>query len=102
MNVTIHNVKGSSKISPEPPSPYASWLDYWEHNGGDTIKDNVTYKCPGCGKTITRKEFDGCHVQKVGLVDHSWYIIPLCDNCNHRTDMFSVNGDLLISVPSNL
>lgn len=102
MSIYIHNVKGSSKISQKPPFPYTSWLDYWEHNGGSKIQENVTYKCPGCGKLITRKSFDGCHVQKLGLVDLKWYIVPLCDSCNHRTDMFSVNENLLVPVPSNL
>lgn len=53
-------------------------------------------------KKITRKNFDGCHVQKCGLVDRKWYVMPLCDSCNHRTDMFSVDEKLLLPVPSNL
>lgn len=102
MNVTVHNVKGSSKISQKPPFPYFSWINYWENNGGCKIETGKYYNCPACGKAVTREHFDGCHLQKVGLVDRSWYIVPLCDSCNHRTDMFSVNKDLLVPVPSNL
>ena len=102
MSVFIHNVKGSSKISQKPPFPYDSWLQYWEGVSGIKIEPNTLYNCPGCGKAITRMNFDGCHVQKVGLVDRSWYVIPLCDSCNHRIDMFSVDENLLVPVPSNL
>ncbi len=102
MNITIHNVKGSSKISQNPPFPYGSWLQYWEGISGFSIDPNTEYECPGCGKKITRKNFDGCHVQKCGLVDRKWYVMPLCDSCNHRTDMFSVDEKLLLPVPSNL
>ena len=102
MNVTVHNVKGSSKISQKPPFPYYSWLNYWENNGGSEIKDDVLYKCPACGKAFTRKNFDGCHLQKISLIDRSWYIVPLCDSCNQRADMFSVKEELLVPVPSNL
>ena len=102
MDITIHNVKGSSKISKEPPFPFTSWLKYWEAQANFDIKEGVSYNCPGCGRTITRKNFDGCHVQKVGLVDRKWYLIPLCDSCNHRTDMFTIDGNLLVPVPSNI
>ena len=102
MSITIHNVKGSSKISEDPPFPYSSWLKYWEAQADFEIKEGKSYICPGCGKIITRKNFDGCHVQKVSLVDQKWYVMPLCDSCNHRTDMFSIEGNLLVPVPSNL
>ena len=102
MSITIHNVKGSSKISQKPPFPYGSWLQYWEGKTGNRIEPNTLYRCPGCGKSITRENFDGCHVQKLNVLDKKWYIVPLCDSCNHRTDAFSVNGELLFPVPSNL
>lgn len=101
MNTLIHNVIGSSKISKQPPFPYTSWLRYWEAYANSKIEQNKAYNCPGCGALTTRTHFDGCHVQKVGLVDRKWYIIPLCDRCNQRTDMFNVDGNLLIPVPSN-
>ena len=57
----VENVKGSSKISEAPPYPYNSWLDYWEKNSGQIF---IPKKCPACGRIVTRKELDGCHVQK--------------------------------------
>ena len=98
----IKNVKGSSKVSPKAPAGYASWLNYWEQNFGQTLEDGHTYQCPACGKYFERKNFDGCHVQKVDLADKKWYIMPLCDSCNHRKDTPDVDGNLLIDVPSNL
>ena len=102
MSVLIHNVKGSSKISQKAPYPYGSWLQYWEGVSGNRIMLNTRYNCPGCGAPTTREHFDGCHLQKVGLVDRKWYLMPLCDKCNQRTDMFSVDEKLLEPVPSNL
>ena len=101
MKITIHNVKGSSKVSENAPFPYGSWLPYWESIKG-ALKANTPYYCPACGKAVTREHFDGCHVQKCNLLDQKWYIIPLCDSCNQRKDMFSVDEDLLVPVPSNI
>ena len=98
----IKNVKGSSKVSPNPPSGYDSWLDYWEQNYGWYFDHSKTYKCPACGKSFYRKNFDGCHVQKAYSTDQKWYIMPLCDSCNHRKDTPDVDESLLIDVPSNL
>lgn len=97
----IHNVKGSSKISTDPPKPYESWLSYWEDKANCRLDPNIYYKCPACGKATLRKDFDGCHVQKANSDDKSWYIVPLCSSCNHRTDTFDVNVKL-VPVPSNL
>ena len=102
MIITIHNVKGSSKISEKPPFPYTSWLKYWEAYANFTLEDYKSYNCPCCGSPTIRTHFDGCHVQKVSLTDRKWYVMPLCDSCNQRTDMFSVDEHLLIPVPSNL
>ena len=97
----IHNVKGSSKISAKPPKPYDSWLSYWEDMANCKLDANTYYKCPACGASTLRKDFDGCHVQKAYSTDKSWYIVPLCSSCNHRTDTFSVDV-ALVPVPSNL
>ena len=98
----IKNVKGSSKVSPNPPSGYSSWLNYWEINFGQKLHTCQKYQCPACGEYYYRRNFDGCHVQKANSTDQKWYIMPLCDRCNHRTDSPDVNGSLLIDVPSNL
>ncbi len=100
----IKNVKGSSKISKKPPLPYTTWLDYWESKANFKLQEGVKYTCPACGKSFYRKDFDGCHVQKADdKNDISWYIIPLCSSCNQKSnDIFDVDGDLLVPVPSNL
>lgn len=97
----IKNVKGSDKVS-KLPSKYSSWLEYWEMNHGFIIKETQLYSCPACKNAFLRKNFDGCHVQKVLSKDKKWYIIPLCDSCNHRMDSFDVDKRLLVDVPSNL
>ena len=61
----IENVKGSCKFSNTLPYPYNSWLNYWEKNSGDIY---IPKKRPVCGRIVTRKELDGCHVQKAKLV----------------------------------
>lgn len=98
----IKNIKGSSKVSPNPPHGYDSWLDYWEKNFGWSFDPTKYYKCPSCGRLFLRKKFDGCHVQKVDSTDQKWYIIPLCDSCNHIKEEPDVEVRLLIDVPSNL
>lgn len=98
----IKNVKGSSKVSPKAPSGCDSWLNYWETIVKFPLEQEKRYTCPACGKAYAREHFDGCHVQKDNSMDKKWYIIPLCDSCNHRTDTFEVKDNLLIDVPSNL
>lgn len=98
----IKNVKGSSKVSPNPPTGYDSWLEYWEINHRQKLDSNIQYNCPACERPFYRKNFDGCHVQKVDSKDQKWYIVPLCDSCNHATGELDVNEGLLLDVPSNL
>ncbi len=98
----IKNITGSSKVSEKPPKGYSSWLNYWEKNVNFILKTGIKYKCPACGNAFERKNFDGCHVQKVDSTDQKWYIIPLCDACNHRTDTPEIGNIRLVDVPSNL
>lgn len=71
-----------------------SWLDHWANHAGW----RPTYcSVHGCMESATV----GGHVQKVGLFDRDWYIVPLCYGCNNW------HGDLLISsltglVPANV
>ena len=67
---------------------------------GIIIAKSTKYDCPaGCGKTFFRDDFDGCHVQKVFDRTQKLYIIPLCSGCNHRTDNFYVDENLLVPAP---
>lgn len=64
----------------------------------NSTPNNILY--PACGESILGSNFDGCHVQKVDSTDQKWYIVPLCDACNHRTDEPNVNVTL-VSVADN-
>lgn len=95
----IKNIKGSSKVSAKPKH-FDSWLQFWEHFAGKVITRNERWICPACGKSVLGCNFDGCHVQKADSTDQKWYIAPLCDSCNHRTDEPDVNV-LLVPVADN-
>lgn len=97
MNVLIKNATNTSDL--QPPFPYNTWLEYWESKKGK-LQTNTLYQCPtGCGNTGYRKDFDGCHVQKVHDITKRMYIVPLCSGCNHRTDSFYVDENLLVPAP---
>ena len=98
----IRNVNGSSKVSSSPPSKYSSWLNYWEQEANCILNPEEPYECPACGGSFFRKDFNGCHVQKVGYIyDLKWYIVPLCSSCNQKDTILEIE-DLLVPVPSNL
>ena len=98
----IKNVKGSSKVSGKAPYPYTSWLNYWEEKANFTLEPNTLYKCPACGKSFYRKDFDGCHVQKAdSFFDWYWYIVPLCSSCNQSDSILEIGNVTLVSTPSS-
>lgn len=91
----VKNVNGSSRF--ESPSGYSTWLAYWEAKSGKTACRCSAIDCRKWG----RSSLVGAHVQKVYGNDNCWYIVPLCRECNNRTDQFYVDEDL-VPVPSNL
>lgn len=95
----IKNVVGSSKVSYKPKNGASSWLEYWSMGANQVLSDAMLYICPGCGKTVNKSQLDGCHVQKNDFRDQSWYIVPLCNSCNQRTDMIDIGN--LTMVPVN-
>lgn len=101
----VKNVKGSSKISSKAPTPFSSWLNYWESYAGFILKSDTLYQCPACGNKVSKDDFEGCHVRKASIIDsldQNWYLVPLCKACNHRTDVFDIGDIKLVPVPSNL
>lgn len=108
--ITIRNVVGSSKVSPNPPSGFKGWIGYWEtvyraaHNFSSPIRPS--YDCPFCDTTKPTSDIEGGHVQKVDGEDRHWYIFPICSSCNKDNDKEAQieyeQLDLLIPVPSNL
>ena len=39
----------------------------------------------------------GAHVRKING-DNKWYIVPLCYECNKKTEPFNVDEDYLVEV----
>lgn len=99
MNVRVKNVNGSSKVSPNPPLGYTSWIEYWMNNTNLFVDKSI--KCQRCKKLTSVKDLEGGHVQKVLSSDKKWYIVPLCKSCNHREGIFEIDEDFLVNVPSN-
>ena len=89
----VKNVNGSSRYS--APSGYNSWLDYWNAHA-----NHNAYRC-GATDFHHWGDLVGAHVQKAYSTDKSWYIVPLCNSCNQRTDIFDVDEEL-VPVPGNL
>lgn len=98
MNVLIKNATDTSSL--QPPFPYSTWIEYWESRKGK-LSESTLYRCPasGCNSSVYRKDLDGCHVKKVNDPSKKTYIIPLCSSCNHRTDSFYVDENLLVPAP---
>ncbi len=78
---TVRNINGTSDRKPDE---FDSWKDFWESRTGKSF-DNCS--CIGC----SNKAEIGGHVQKESANSRDfWYIAPLCQNCNHKTEPFSV------------
>ena len=86
----VKNVNGSGRF--DPPAGYSSWLHYWEVKTGRKVSFCTTSDC-------WFMDLVGAHVQKANSDDKAWYIVPLCNSCNHRTDTFEVT-ETLVPVPS--
>ena len=94
MITKVKNASGTSRY--DAPEGYDSWLEYWERKSGKTA-----WRCSAtdCHK-LGRANLVGAHVKKVGGSDNHSYIVPLCRECNMRTDEFYVD-EVLIPLPSN-
>jgi len=92
MNITVRNAR-KGEYSPDIPSGYSSWLDYWEKHTNKTAG-----WCRYCRKEIPNKDLVGGHVKSIttGII----YITPLCASCNHpdNTSSFSVESEWLVKV----
>ena len=89
--VKVKNINGTSKDRYSNPKGYSSWLDYWENNSIFVTLD----KC-ACIECSDKAEV-GAHVKKT-YGDNRWYIVPLCYECNKKTEPFNVDEDYLVEV----
>lgn len=86
-------VKNLNDTSGRVPAGFNSWIAYWEAKTG--LKANVCNNV-NCS---AKNDLVGAHVIKVNSIDKNWYIVPLCKECNKKSDNFWVSGPL---VPVNL
>jgi len=56
-----------------------SWLNHWQKFS----RQSLPSFCPE--KSCKNKPEVGAHIQKDNIYDKSWYIIPLCKDCNAKT-----------------
>jgi hypothetical protein len=54
------------------------WLAHWEKISGQNA-------CLCFAKDCINQPSIGGLVQKDGSTDESWYVVPLCDDCNKKT-----------------
>lgn len=90
----INNVDGTS----DNICNCGSWLNHWKKYSGQSLPN----RCPvnGC----TKKPEVGAHVQKESPfnLDKSWYIVPLCNDCNAQTGGSMEIDDSIALVPANV
>lgn len=89
----MYKVKNLSGTGGRIPNSYSSWLAYW--------KAKTKRKATKCNHIDCNEKNNlvGAHVKQVGAGDDSWYIVPLCQSCNKRTDVFYVSGPLVAVNP---
>lgn len=81
MTYLVHNLKEGSRPG--------NWIKYWEDATGQ--KAGLCHKV-GCFAKAT----DGAHVQLSNSIDHRWWIVPLCHQCNCQFGAeFTVTGPLV-------
>lgn len=85
----MYKVKNLIGTGGRTPDGYSSWLAYWEAKTGRKATECNRIGCSEKSNLV------GAHVKKVGAGDDSWYIVPLCQGCNKRTDEFYVSGPLV-------
>lgn len=86
--IKVKNLNGTAG---RVPYRYDSWLHFWESKTGQRANS-----CNRVGCAVTgRSNLVGAHVKKVDGFDNSWYIVPLCQADNMRSDEFYVYGPLV-------
>lgn len=88
--IRVRNVEGHFENPPQ-----GSWIAYWEEKTG---KKPLECNDVACDET---NDLVGGHVLRDPF-DGKVYLTPLCRDRNdwHKTDVYEVDGDNLIPVPS--
>ena len=87
--IKVKNLNGTAG---RVPYGYDSWLHFWESKTGQRA-----YGCSRVGCSVTgRSNLVGAHVKKADSSDNRWYIVPLCQGDNMRSDEFYVYGPLAL------
>ncbi len=98
--MNVQNVKGSSKVAPNPPSG----LDSWKQNQMRGML-GLLFQCPCCGRCLffNDENLVGGHVCKTESNDKKWYITPICKDCNNKRNIeYDVDDSMFVPSPSNL
>lgn len=102
--IKVKNASGSSVFG-EPSCKCETWIEHWKNNSGYQLKDF----CRCCGSHVGANKLEGGHVRKVvkkdgeyivNPNDKSWYIVPLCGDCNKKKEnlgVFEVEEAILVS-----
>ena len=87
----VHNLNGTTDN--KPPKGYSSEKKSWEAKSGMRFGS-----CSCCGSG--HKANVGAYIQKSNERDKTWYIVPLCYDCNNKpsSEQFHVRSDDLVPI----
>lgn len=89
--IEVKNINGTSKDRYSYSKGYSSWLNYWKSKTNHCLPNKCA--CSGCFNEVKI----GAHVMKTSN-SNKWYIVPLCYECNKKTEPFKVNKNYLVEV----
>jgi len=84
----VKNINGTSELD----CTCGSWLEHWKNFSGADLSTYCYEK--SCIKAPTL----GAHVKKDSSTDTAWYIVPLCDSHNKKSESLElVDSAVLVS-----
>jgi hypothetical protein len=84
----VKNVDGTS----DHTCKCGSWLDHWKNFGGKTLPASCRES------SCTKAPEVGAHVQKDSSTDKAWYIVPLCNGHNKKSESLDImDSSVLVS-----
>ena len=85
--IKVKNLNGTADLKCKS---CGSWIEHWKHKSKEE-PDGCS--CLGC-QNIAEV---GAHVKKIDSEDMHHYIVPLCKQCNAKTEEFWINKDVLVT-----